>query len=539
MVTVMKYRGYLMLLATLFLAGSVYAQNASTPPGVQNDEILEQIREEGLERSQIMKTLHMLTDRFGPRLTGSPTLERAGEWVLDYVTELGLTNAHKEPWDFGYPGWENERFSAHIVSPMREPLVGEVLGWTPSTSGPVTAGVYHLMTPDEPTEDELNAYFASVEPFVIGKIVLVGQPGTPNYSGNRPMRRDDEQVKEQYNPDAGGQGGRPAFTRRPAPERREGALSSREVARRVDTFLLSAGAQVRINAAGMIDGIVRAFWNRTFDTSTAVPTVILRDEDFGRLARLIKNGESVAVEIEVENTLYPEGATTHNYIAEILGTEKPEEVVLLGGHLDSIHAGTGATDNGTGSSIMIEALRILQALDLKPRRTIRLALWSGEEQGLLGSQAYVADHFGTYEDQKPEYTLFGGYINVDSGTGKLRGVSVFGPRDAAVVLHDIVQPLSDLGVAGARASASRRIGGSDHTSFNHAGLPGISMAQDPIRYFTHTWHTNLDTYEQVLEDDVKQASVVVAWTIYQLAMRDELLPRFSDEEMPPLNVGTQ
>ncbi len=528
-----------MLLATLLLAGSVHAQNASTPQGEQEDETLALIREEGLERSQVMKTLHQLTDRFGPRLTGSPSLERAGEWVLDYVTELGLANAHKEPWDWGHPGWENERFSAHIISPIREPLVGEVLAWTPSTKGPVTAGIFHLMPPDEATEDELNAYFASVNSQIAGKIVLIGQARTPNYSSSRPMRRDDEQVKEQYNPDAGGQGGRPAYARRPAPDRREGALSSREVGQRIDAFLLSAGVQVRINAAGMIDGLVRAFGNRSYDPSTVVPTVILRDEDFGRLTRLNNCCNTIVVEIEVENTIYPEGATAHNYIAEIRGTEFPDEVVMLGGHLDSWHAGTGATDNGTGSSIMIEAVRILQALDLKPRRTIRLALWGGEEQGLLGSQAYVAEHFGTYEDQKPEYALFGGYINVDSGTGKLRGASVFGPRDAAVVLHEIVQPLSDLGIAGARASASRGIGGSDHTAFNHAGLPGVSMGQDPIRYFTHTWHTNLDTYEQVLEDDVKQASVVVAWTIYQLAMRDELLPRFSDEEMPRLNVATQ
>jgi len=481
-----------------------------------------------------MYTLHMLTDRYGPRLTASPTLERAGEWVLEYMTGLGLTNAHKEAWDFGHPGWENERLTTHIVAPFREPLIGEVLGWTPSTSGPVTAGIYHLVPPDDPTEDELNAYFESVGLFVTGKIVLTSLPGTPSFGGNRPMRRDDEQVKRQYHPDA-----EPQRSRRQARELPEGALDSREISQRIDAFLLSAGARARINAAGMTDGLIRAFWNRTFDVSTAVPTVILRDEDFGRLARLLKSGESVTVEIDVENTLYPEGATSHNYVAEIRGTEKPDEVVLLGGHLDSIHAGTGATDNGTGCSIMIEALRILQALDLKPRRTIRLALWSGEEQGLLGSQAYVADHYGTYEDQKPEYDLFGGYINIDSGTGKLRGASVFGPREAAVVLHEIAQPASDLGFAGATASASRRVGGSDYTSFNNAGLPGISMGQDPIRYFTHTWHTNLDTYEQMLEDDVKQAAVVVAWTIYNLAMRDELLPRFSDEEMPRINVGTQ
>jgi Zn-dependent M28 family amino/carboxypeptidase len=205
---------------------------------------------------------------------------------------------------------------------------------------------------------------------------------------------------------------------------------------------------------------------------------------------------------------------------------------MLGAHLDSWHAATGATDNAIGCSIMLEAARILQTLGVKPRRTIRVALWSGEEEGLLGSKAYVAEHFGSFEAQKPEYGRFDGYINIDSGTGRVRGLTVFGPPAAADAIRAAVAPLSDLGVAGAIATASRRTGGTDSTSFNAAGLPGIGSTQDPIEYQSDTWHTNLDTYERILEDDVKQAAIVVATTVYALAMRDDPLPRFSSDAMP-------
>ena len=239
------------------------------------------------------------------------------------------------------------------------------------------------------------------------------------------------------------------------------------------------------------------------------------------------------LEFNIVNRVYPEGATSYNTIGEIRGTDKADEVIMLGGHLDSWHAATGATDNAIGCTIMMEAARILKTLGVKPRRTIRVALWSGEEQGLLGSQAYVKEHFGSFEDPKPGYEKFGGYFNIDSGTGRVRGAGVFGPPEAANILREILEPFKDDGVVGAVASRSRRLGGSDNTSFNQAGLPGIGMGQDPIEYGTHTWHTNLDTYERILEDDVKKDAMVVAWAVYQLAMRDDLLPRFSKSDMPP------
>jgi carboxypeptidase Q len=216
-------------------------------------------------------------------------------------------------------------------------------------------------------------------------------------------------------------------------------------------------------------------------------------------------------------------------------------VIMLGGHLDSWHAATGATDNAIGCAIMMEAARILKTLGVQPRRTIRVALWSGEEQGLLGSLAYVKEHFGSFEAPKPGYEKFGGYFNIDSGTGRVRGAGVFGPPETANIMREILEPFKSDGVVGAVTTRSRRLGGSDHTSFNEAGLPGIGMGQDPIEYGTHTWHTNLDTYERILEDDVKKDAMVVAWAVYKLAMRDDLLPRFAKSDMPakPEEISSQ
>jgi Zn-dependent M28 family amino/carboxypeptidase len=304
------------------------------------------------------------------------------------------------------------------------------------------------------------------------------------------------------------------------------------VARQLDEFVVAAGAAVRINDAGREHGQIRAFNNRTFDLTKAVPTVVMRNEDYGRLARLIADGRSVELEVNIVNRTYPEGATVYNVVAEIPGTDKAQEVVMLGGHIDSWHSATGATDNAIGCATMLEAIRILQAIGVKPRRTIRVALWSGEEQGLLGSQAYVKEHFGMVENPKPEHANFAGYFNIDSGTGRARGASVFGPPEAATILREATKPFADNGFFGVNATQSRQRGGTDSTSFNEAGLPGIGIQQDPIEYNSHTWHTNLDTYERIVEEDVKKSAVAVASAIYHLAMREQMLPRAPAGQMP-------
>ena len=233
-----------------------------------------------------------------------------------------------------------------------------------------------------------------------------------------------------------------------------------------------------------------------------MPTVILRNDDYGRIERLLADGEDVKMEFHIVNNVYPEGKTSYNVIGEIPGTDKADEVVMLGGHLDSWHAGTGATDNAIGSTIMMEAARLIQSLGLKPRRTVRVALWSGEEEGLLGSLAYVKQHFGSAENPKPEFAKLDCYFNVDTGTGRMRGAGVFGPPEAAAVLRPVLKQFTDWGMAGASASSSRAVGGTDSTSFNNAGLPGIGMQQDPIEYNSMTHHTNLDTYERIIPEDV-------------------------------------
>jgi carboxypeptidase Q len=494
-------------------------------------DIRDRIRKEGMEHSQIMKTMHMLTDVYGPRLTGSPNHKRAAEWAIKQMEQWGFENGHLEPWNFKHPGWLNERLTAHVISPVKDALVCEVLAWTPSTPGVVRAKAHQLLLPEKPTQERLDEALAKEKVNVRGKVVLAGKHQAIKVNLEPPAKRlDDKQAERRFDPDARPS---PSPSPSPTPTPDPKILTTRQIDEQLDRFLKANGAVVRVNDAGREHGQIRAFNNRTFDVSKVVPTVVMRNEDYGRISRLLADSAEVLLEFNIRNRSYPEGKTSYNAVAEIPGTDKADEVLMLGGHLDSWHAATGATDNAIGCAIMMEAARLVKSLELKPRRTIRVALWSGEEQGLLGSQAYVADHFGSFENPKPAYEKFGGYFNIDSGTGRIRGASVFGPPETAKILRDILKPFKDDGVVGAIATRSRGLGGSDSTSFNKAGLPGIGLSQDPIEYGTHTWHTNLDTYERILEDDVKKAAIVVATALYQLAMRDDLLPRFAKDAMPP------
>src|SRR2546421_5585884 len=500
-------------------------------------DLLEHIRKEEQNNSQIMKTEHMLTDVYGPRLTGSPNHKGAADWAIKQMTAWGLSNAHLEPWDFGHVGWLNERFTGHIISPVKDVLSCEVLSWTPGTRGVVTAKAYQMILPDRPSQEQLTAYFETQKAKVRGRIVMAGKHTIVPVNLNPPAKRlTDEQAQQRYGPNA--RGGFPTPTPTPTPV--PGApkpLTNRQIDEQLDAFLKTHGALIRVNDAGREFRQIRAFNNRTFDVDRVLPTVVMSNEDYGRISRILADGTGVMLEFDIVNRIYPEGKTSYNTIAEIPGTDKADEVIMLGGHLDSWHAATGATDNAIGCAIMMEAMRILKTLNVKPRRTIRVALWSGEEEGLLGSQAYVKAHFGAFENPKPGYEKFGGYFNIDSGTGRVRGAGVFGPPEAANIIRKLLEPFKEDGVVGAVASRSRNLGGSDNTSFNQAGLPGIGMGQDPIEYQSNTWHTNLDTYERILEDDVRKDAVEVAWCVYQLAMRDDLLPRFAKADMPALPLA--
>jgi carboxypeptidase Q len=516
------------ILLVISLAGRIpcCAQAAADP------DINKKIRQEENDHSQILRTMHFLTDVYGPRLTGSPNHKAAADWAIQQMTAWGFENAHLEPWNFGHPGWMNERASGYVVSPIHDQLNFKVWAWTPSTKGTLKANVFQLILPEKPTKEKLAAYLDSVRDKVRKRIVLVGKAEViPVAIEVTPRRLDDKAAAERFdpkNPNAG-QFGRGGQQTPPEP----GVLTPAEINQEIDKFLVANHAAMRVNDSRMSNGHIRAFQNRTYDIAQAVPTVVLRNEDYGRITRVLADGGPVELEFNITNRTFPEGKTSYNTIAEIPGTDKKDEVIMLGGHLDSWHSATGATDNAIGCAVMMEAARILKSLGVRPRRTIRVALWSGEEQGLLGSQAYVKEHFGAFEKPKPEFAKFGGYFNVDSGTGRIRGASIFGPPEDADILRQILAPFADLGVAGAIPSKSRRLGGTDSTSFNQAGLPGVGLGQDPIEYFGDTWHTNLDTYERIIEEDAKKSAIVVAAAVYQLAMRDEMLPRFAAADMPP------
>ena len=511
----------------------------------QSTDVFAAIRKEGMQNSKIMNTMHYFTDLYGPRLTGSPNHVNAAKWGVNEMKSWGFDNAFLEPWEFGYPGWVNERATGLMLSPVQDTLTFEVLAWTPSTKGVVTADAAHIVIPQfpapsnpnvmqNPTQEELTAYLNSVKPVVNGKIVFVGKHAFFDQTLTPPAKRVlDEDMKRRFDPaNAGPQG--PQGPRPTAVPARPNALSGAQIGEQVDRFLLENNVALRVNDAAMNLGLMRAFNNRTFDVTKVVPTVVMRNEDFGRVTRLLGRKTPVKLEFDIRNRTVPEGTTSYNMIGEIYGSDKKNEVIMLGGHLDSWHAATGATDNAIGCATMMEAARILKAVGVKPRRTIRVACWSGEEQGLLGSRSYVKKHFGSIETPTAEFNSFGGYFNIDSGTGRGRGLTIFGPPEAATVLREALAPFSDLGFAGVVNTRSRNLGGTDSFSFNQAGLPGIGTTQDPIEYFTTTWHTNLDTYERIVEKDAQASAIIFAAAVYTLAMRDALLPRFTPDQMPQL-----
>ncbi len=557
---------------TFLLCYSMLAAMPMTAQAPEVSAVYTQIRAEETNDSKIMWIIHEVADVYGPRLTGTPNLKAADDWAVKTMASWGLANAHLEPWAFQppsaatpVPGWENMDLTADAISPFHGQLMAKPLAWTPSTKGVVTAQVVLIdppgmapptgagfnfgggappppepkwaappmppapkpPDPKQPTQAELDAYLNSVKAKVHGKIVFVGKHVEVAEEMNpAPMRRSEDEWKSRF-----GANPRP-FQFPEQPKLPAGQLTRQEVSRQVDQFLVDNGALVRVNDAGRAHGVIIAQQNGTYDWTRAVPTLVMRNEDYGRISRVLGDGTAVTLKINIQNKEYPKGTTAYDAIGEIPGTDKKDEIVMLGGHYDSWHDATGATDNGIGASMMLEAVRILATLHVQPRRTIRVALWSGEEEGLLGSLAYVKQHFGSFENQKPEYAKLDAYFNIDSGTGKPRGASIFGPAGAADMLRNAMMPFADWGFEGVIASDSRRTGGTDSTSFNNAGLPGIGLAQDAFDYGSFTHHTNLDTYERIYEEDVREGAVEIASAVYAIATADDMVPRFKDSNMP-------
>jgi hypothetical protein len=525
----------LALLVFVLTAGAQVGQSEKV-----DQEMMKKIRSEGMERSQVMETLSWLTDVVGHRLTGSPNMKKANEWTRTKLAEWGLVNAAVEPWGTFGRGWSFERVSAHVIEPTPFPLIAYPEAWTPGTNGPLSAEVIQVSIQ---TEADLEKYKGQLK----GRIVMAAPPREVKAWFNSPGERmTDAELLKMANdvPQGGGAG------RQMSPEQMQAMRARMALMPRINAFLLSEGALAQFKVARIGDGgtvFVQGGGSREKNGPPSIPSLQLTVEHYNRIARILAKGIPVRVEIDIKARYHDEDLTASNTVAEIPGTDRKDELVMLGGHLDSWHGGTGATDNAAGVAVAMEAVRILKALGVQPRRTIRIALWSGEEQGLLGSRGYVRQHFAERQlspqqqqqrDEmgrmmatmnplgplvtKPDHEKFSVYFNLDNGTGKIRGVYLQGNEAVRPIFRDWLAPFHDLGAA---TLTIQNTGGTDHLAFDAVGLPGFQFIQDPVEYDTRTHHSNMDTFERLQSDDMKQASVIMAAFIYNAAMRDEKMPR--------------
>jgi hypothetical protein len=509
----------------------------------------QRIRDEGLNHSHVMEFASALMDGIGPRLTGSPNAKKANEWTRDTLTKIGLENAHLEDWgEFGM-GWQQLNTWARMVTPDTAVLIVQATPWSPSTAGPVTGDVVFVNIKEEKDLDQYKGKLA-------GKVVLYGAmrdvPPVEKALFERYTEKELEEIAEfPVNAGAGGV----------APEmqaRIKAYVDRLRLVDKVAQFFADEKVAVVIepsrdgkNGAGsggtLFDdnGATLGRTPYVADKRVKIPVVVAAIESYGRLYRLTQAHVPVSVEIDVESKVTGEHDHGFDTVAEIPGTDPnlKEQVVMLGGHLDSWIAGTGATDNGAGTIVAMEAVRILKALDVKPRRTIRIALWTGEEQGLFGSKGYVTQHFGsaklsTEPDQvalpeflrravgqlevKPEQKLISAYFNVDNGTGKIRGIYTQGNGAIAPIFAQWIAPLRDLGVS---TITLRNTGGTDHLSFDAVGIPGFQFIQDMLDYESRTHHSNEDVVERLQASDLKQIATVEAIFVYNAAQRDQMMPR--------------
>ena len=528
--------------AALLLGGSVVLAAGSDEP--VDWAMASRIRDEGFARSQVMETLAQLTDVMGPRLTGSPGLRKANEWTRDQLASWGLAGAHLESWGPFGRGWSFDDVHLRVLAPVPGPLVAYPKAWTPGTDGPVRG-------PARKAKLESEADFEKVKGKVAGAVLLledareVKPPDKPLFT-----RYSDEDLEElaQF---PFGEARRPPAPGQP-PVDREGFLRRQRFQRALRAFLKEEKVLATLEPSSVDGGIVRVSGggSRRADEEPGVTALVVAAEHYNRLARLLDRGQPVELELDVKARFHDEDPNAYNTVAEIPGFDKKGEIVMLGAHLDSWHSGTGATDNAAGCAVAMEAVRILKALEVQPRRTIRIALWTGEEQGLLGSRAYVKQHFGSRPDPGPEerelpsslrresgpltvlpeHARLSAYFNLDNGTGKIRGVYTQGNVAAVPIFEAWFRPFADLGV---RTLTNRNTGGTDHLSFDAVGLPGFQFIQDAADYATRSHHTHMDLYDRIQREDMMQASVVMASFVYHAAMRDAMFPRKPMPRDPP------
>ncbi len=477
------------------------------------------IKEEGFHHSQVMKSLFELSDLNGPRLTGSDGMKRAEQWSAEQLKAWGLRNVTIEPWGTFGKGWEINKSYVAMTAPYYQALIGVPRAWTPGTNKRIEAEATLVRIS---TLDDMANYHGKLR----GKIVVLSNLNNqtkPNFKADARRLEDDDLKKLEM--DTHVNDGYTNLSQKPIPAKRRVRIRAT-----VDSFLIAEGALAVVSGGRGTMGTVFTSngASRKWDAPDVLPDMELGSEHLGVLGRLLESGEKVSIEMDTKTTFLKKDSIEYNVIAEIPGTdpELKDELVMLGAHMDSWHAATGATDNGAGTVVVMEAVRILRAIGVKPRRTIRIALWSGEEQGLLGSRAYVKKHFGDRLTMKlkPDQKKVSVYFNLDNGGGKIRGVYLQ-ENDRLKSLFDAwLAPFHDLG---ASTLTMRNTGSTDHISFDEVGIPGFQFIQDPLEYGTRTHHTNMDSYDRASANDLMQASVIMASFVYHAAMRDERLPRKS------------
>ncbi len=576
---------------------------AQMPAERVDTETVDKIKQEGLERSKVMETISFLTDVHGPRLTGSPLTRKAGEWTQAKLTEWGLENAKLEQWGPFGRGWTLEACTANLVEPHFSQLIAYPKAWTPSTPKSVRGEPIYL---EAKTKEDLEKYRGKLGRAIV--LISPPRDVKAHFEPEAARQTDSELLalsnagpasqRRRRSPDgtspaaAAASAAAPAATAptalsgSPTPASAEpaatatpsqpsmadlrssmqlqsdkwqlvydeGAAVVLEPGRGDGGTVFVASATMPRNADPNRDNRSPAEGGNPFsrggprpwatDPPTVLPQLVLAAEHYNRIVRMVQKGAHPKLEIDVETQYHDGDLNSFNIIAEIPGTDLKDEVVMLGGHFDSWHAGTGATDNAIGVGVAMEAVRILKAIDAKPRRTIRIGLWTGEEQGLFGSKAYVSEHFGSMQApsrsgenreegrsdaiRRPTYELtaehekFSSYFNLDNGTGKIRGIYLQGNEAVRPIFRAWLAPFADMGATTITASNT---GGTDHQSFDGVGLPGFQFIQDPLEYDTRTHHSSMDVYERIQEEDAKQASIIMATFVYQAAIRDERLPR--------------
>ncbi len=467
------------------------------------------IKDEGLQHSKVMEIESYLTDVYGPRLTGSPNIKEAADWTQKTMKEWGLANVHLETWPFGR-GWQNQRFVASAVTPRAYPLIAYPKAWTPGTNGSVTGEAVLAVIQNDKDFDTFRGKLR-------GKFVLSVpmREVPPQFDAPGHRYTDAELADLSKQPPAGGRGGRGG----------RGNVDQ-DFNRRRTKFWIDEGVAAVLDFSRGDGGtlFVQSGGSRNASDPPVPPQVTLAVEHYGRIVRTLDKKVPVTLQMDIDNKFFDTDLNAFNVVGEIPGSDKADEVVMVGAHFDSWHTGTGATDNAAGSAIMLEAMRILKSTGVKLRRTVRIGLWSGEEQGLLGSKEYIKAHFGDPATMqlKPDHAKFAGYFNVDNGTGLIRGVYLQGNEAVAPIFQAWMEPFKNMGMT---TLAIRNTGGTDHLSYDAVGLPGFQFLQDEIEYNARTHHSNMDVYERVQATDMMRNAVIVASFVYDTANRDEKLPR--------------